>query len=210
MEQPRKRTSMSVVEMGKLLGLGKTESYYLVRKNYFQVITVGNTMRVMIPGFEEWYENQSFYKKVDGTAPGSALRKTSMNAEELGDLLGIVEASAYELIGKGHFEKVDVLGKMRISNESFWKWYASQSTYRTVEDQAKDAEKMKDTLRMPEIARMLGIRRNQVYYIVEKANLETVQIGRYKCVTKESFYRWYENQSYYTLKTDAQTQEGSE
>ena len=186
MEQPRKRTSMSVVEMGKLLGLGKTESYYLVRKNYFQVITVGNTMRVMIPGFEEWYENQSFYKKVDGPAPGSALRKTSMNAEELGDLLGIVEASAYELIGKGHFEKVDVLGKMRISNESFWKWYASQSTYRTVEDQAKDAEKMKDTLRMPEIARMLGIRRNQVYYIVEKANLETVQIGRYKCVTKES------------------------
>ena len=87
MEQPRKRTSMSVVEMGKLLGLGKTESYYLVRKNYFQVITVGNTMRVMIPGFEEWYENQSFYKKVDGPAPGSALRKTSMNAEELGDLL---------------------------------------------------------------------------------------------------------------------------
>ena len=120
MEQPRKRTSMSVVEMGKLLGLGKTESYYLVRKNYFQVITVGNTMRVMIPSFEEWYENQSFYKKVDGPAPGSALRKTSMNAEELGDLLGIVEASAYELIGKGHFEKVDVLGKMRISNESFW------------------------------------------------------------------------------------------
>ena len=26
MEQPKKRTSMSVMEMGKLLGLGKTES----------------------------------------------------------------------------------------------------------------------------------------------------------------------------------------
>lgn len=48
MEQPKKRTSMSVMEMGKLLGLGKTESYYLVRKNYFKVITVGTTMRVMI------------------------------------------------------------------------------------------------------------------------------------------------------------------
>ncbi len=64
MEQPKKRTSMSVMEMGKLLGLGKTESYYLVRKkNYFKVITVGTTMRVMIPSFEEWYANQSFYKK---------------------------------------------------------------------------------------------------------------------------------------------------
>lgn len=203
MEQPKKRTSMSVMEMGKLLGLGKTESYYLVRKNYFKVITVGTTMRVMIPSFEEWYANQSFYKKVDGPEPGSQLKQASMNAEELGALLGITESSAYDLIAKGHFEKVDVLGKMRISNESFWKWYSTQSIYRTVEDQAKDAEEMEATLRMPEIARMLGIHRNQVYYIVKTANWETVQIGRYKCVTKDSFYRWYENQSHYILKTDA-------
>ncbi len=181
MEQPKKRTSMSVMEMGKLLGLGKTESYYLVRKNYFKVITVGTTMRVMIPSFEEWYANQSFYKKVDGPEPGSQLKQASMNAEELGALLGITESSAYDLIAKGHFEKVDVLGKMRISNESFWKWYSTQSIYRTVEDRAKDAEEMEAALRMPEIARMLGIHRNQVYYIVKTANLETVQIGRYRC-----------------------------
>lgn len=48
----RQRTSMSVVEMGKLLGLGKTESYWLVKKQYFKTITVGNTMRVMIDSFE--------------------------------------------------------------------------------------------------------------------------------------------------------------
>ena len=210
MEQPKKRTSMSVMEMGKLLGLGKTESYYLVRKNYFKVITVGTTMRVMIPSFEEWYANQSFYKKVDGPEPGSQLKQASMNAEELGALLGITESSAYDLIAKGHFEKVEVLGKMRISNESFWKWYSTQSIYRTVEDRAKDAEEMEAALRMPEIARMLGIHRNQVYYIVKTANFETVQIGRYKCVTKDSFYRWYENQSHYILKTDAQTQGRSE
>ena len=210
MEQPKKKTSMSVREMGRLLGLGKTESYYLVKKNYFKVVTVGTTMRVMIPSFEEWYANQSFYKKVDGPEPGSQLKLTSMSAEELGTLLGITESSAYDLIAKGHFEKVDVLGKMRISNESFWKWYSTQSIYRTVEDQAKDAEEMESTLRMPEIARMLGIHRNQVYNIVKSATLETIQIGRYKCVTKDSFYRWYENQSRYTLKTDAQTQGRSE
>lgn len=210
MEEPKKRTSMSVREMGRLLGLGKTESYYLVKKNYFKVITVGATMRVMIPSFEEWYANQSFYKKVDGPEPGSQLKLTSMSAEELGTLLGISEASAYDLIAKGHFERIEVLGKMRISNESFWKWYATQSIYRTVEDQAKDFEKMESTLRMPEIARMLGIHRNQVYDIVKRANLETIQIGRYKCVTKDSFYHWYENQSRYTLKPDAQTQGRSE
>ena len=210
MEQPKKRTSMSVTEMGKLLGLGKTESYYLVKKNYFKVITVGATMRVMISSFEEWYANQSFYKKVDGSEPGSQLKQTSMSVEELGNLLGISEASAYELIAKGHFEKVNVLGKMRISNESFWKWYADQSSYRTTEDRAKDAKKMEFVFRIPEIAAMLGLHRNQVYYIVKSANLETVQIGRHKCVTKDSFYRWYENQSHYTLKADAQKWERSE
>lgn len=210
MEQPKKRTSMSVMEMGRLLGLGKTESYYLVKKNYFKVVMVGTTMRVMIPSFEEWYANQSFYKKVDGPEPGSQLKLTSMSAEELGTLLGISEASAYDLIAKGHFERIEVLGKMRISNESFWNWYSAQSSYRTLEDQAKDSEKMESTLRMPEIARMLGIHRNQVYNIVKSANLETIQIGRYKCVTKDSFYQWYENQSRYTLKTDAHTQGRSE
>lgn len=210
MEQSKKRTSMSVMEMGGLLGLGRTESYYLIKKNYFEVITVGSSMRVMIPSFEEWYANQSFYKKIDGTPPGSQLKQTSMNVEELGNLLGIVEASAYGLIAKGHFKKVDVLGKMRITNESFWNWYSSQRTYRTVEDQAEDDKKMEAVFRLPGIARMLGIHRNQVYHLVKTADLDTVQIGRYKCVTKESFYRWYESQSRYTITADAQTQEGSE
>lgn len=48
MENARKRTSMSVPEMGRLLGLGKTESYWLIKKNYFKTITVGGTMRVMM------------------------------------------------------------------------------------------------------------------------------------------------------------------
>lgn len=48
MAEMRKRTSMSVPEMGRMLGLGKTESYWLIKKNYFKTILVGNTMRVMI------------------------------------------------------------------------------------------------------------------------------------------------------------------
>ena len=127
MEQPKKRTSMSVMEMGKLLGLGKTESYYLVRKNYFKVITVGTTMRVMIPSFEEWYANQSFYKKSRWSRTGKSVETGFHECRGVGDLLGITESSAYDLIAKGYFEKVDVLGKMRISNESFWKWYSTKA-----------------------------------------------------------------------------------
>ena len=61
MVNTRKRTSMSVPEMGRLLGLGKTESYWLIKKNYFKTITVGGTMRVMIDSFEEWYAKSDFY-----------------------------------------------------------------------------------------------------------------------------------------------------
>ena len=36
MAETRKRTSMSVPEMGRMLGLCKTESYWLIKKNYFK------------------------------------------------------------------------------------------------------------------------------------------------------------------------------
>ena len=60
-----RKKSMSVPEMGRLLGLGKTESYYLVKKNWFKVVTIGGKMRVMIDSFEEWYAGQNHYKKKD-------------------------------------------------------------------------------------------------------------------------------------------------
>ncbi len=58
------KTSMSVMEMGKLLGLSKTEAYWLIKKNYFVTIIAGKRMRVMIDSFEEWYAGQTHYKKV--------------------------------------------------------------------------------------------------------------------------------------------------
>ena len=58
------KTSMSVMEMGRMLGLKKTNSYWLVKKHYFETIIVKGKMRVMVPSFEEWYQGQTHYKKV--------------------------------------------------------------------------------------------------------------------------------------------------
>ena len=58
------KTSMSVPEMRRLLGLGKTESYWLIKKGYFKTIIAGKRMRVMIDSFENWYAGQTHYKKV--------------------------------------------------------------------------------------------------------------------------------------------------
>lgn len=144
MAEMRKRTSMSVLEMGRMLGLGKTESYWLIKKNYFKTILVGNTMRVMIDSFEEWYANQFKYQKVDGTPPGEELKKTTYSMEELGQRLGLKEATAYELVAKGHFDVVDVLGKRRVTKESFERWYASQTDYSHIidDDRRLNAERM--------------------------------------------------------------------
>lgn len=202
MDKTRKRTSMSVPEMGKLLGLCKTEAYWLIKKNYFETIFVGGTMRVMIDSFEKWYANQFKYHKVDGTPPGEEMQKTTYSVSELGQLLGLKEATAYELIGKGYFDVVDVLGKRRITKASFERWYTSQSIYQTLEDQERDAALIASTYRMTEVARMLGVPRQTIYDLVAAGRFEVIQVGRYKRITKTSFESWYRNQTRHRLITE--------
>lgn len=129
-------------------------------------------------------------------------RRYSM--EELGQRLGLKEATAYELVAKGHFDVVDVLGKRRVTKESFERWYASQTDYRTVEDQELDADIMASTYGLPEMARMLGVHRQTIYYIVANEDFELIKVGRYKRATKESFEKWYHNQTRYQLAEDRQ------
>lgn len=150
------------------------------------------------------YANQFKYQKVDGTPPGEELKKTTYSMEELGQRLGLKEATAYELVAKGHFDVVDVLGKRRVTKESFERWYASQTDYRTVEDQELDADIMASTYGLPEMARMLGVHRQTIYYIVANEDFELIKVGRYKRVTKESFEKWYHNQTRYQLAEDRQ------
>lgn len=197
MEEKRSRTSMSVVEMGRLLGLSKTEAYWLVKKNYFKTIEVGNRMRVMIDSFESWYANQFKYRKIDGTMPGEDLMKTTYAVDELGHLLGLKEAASYALISKGHFDVVEVLGKRRITKDSFDKWYSSQKEYRTLEDQAREADVVASTYSVLEIAKMLGTSKQAIFAMVSKGLFDVQIVGRMKRITKESFHCWYDNQVKY-------------
>ena len=52
METKRQKSTMSVPEMGRLLGLKKVESYWLVHKGYFETIQVEGKMRVVRESFE--------------------------------------------------------------------------------------------------------------------------------------------------------------
>lgn len=54
----KQRRTMSVPEMRKLLGLKKTESYWLVHRNFFKTEMISGQMRVDLESFERWYANQ--------------------------------------------------------------------------------------------------------------------------------------------------------
>lgn len=134
------KTSMSVREMGKMLGLGKTDSYWLVHKDYFETRTVAGKMRVMVQSFEKWYANQLHYKKINGELPGMELLQRTMTVPTMAALLGISEGSAYELIHRLHFQSVKTeysSQRLLIDKASFYKWLESQEHY-TINEQKED------------------------------------------------------------------------
>ena len=83
----KKRTTMSVPEMRRMLGLSKTDSYWLVHRGYFDTILVEGKMRVVIESFEKWYANQIKWHKVNGDPPGQELKSYSSSPREFGELL---------------------------------------------------------------------------------------------------------------------------
>ena len=77
-------------------------------------------------------------------------------------------------------------------------------TLTALEDQELDADIMASTYGLPEMARMLGVHRQTIYYIVANEDFELIKVGRYKRATKESFEKWYHNQTRYQLAEDRQ------
>ena len=102
------RKWMSVHEMGDMLGLKKTDRYWLVHKNYFRTETLLGKMRVEIASFEKWYANQDWYHKVNGEAPGKELRLRSYSPKEIQEMLGTDNATIYEILKKNNIETVTV------------------------------------------------------------------------------------------------------
>lgn len=191
------KTSMSVPEMTKLLGLSKVEGYWLVNKGNFRTIMVAGKTRVIISSFEEWYAGQFHYRKVTGEEPGTKWKDNTMSVAETAQLLGITESSLCDLLKKKPFRILVIDHKRRIDKEDFYRWYHSQRFYRTVEDQQEDRKRYQDMLSLPQIAGLLGVRRDVVYYLVKRNYLEVIDSGRQKLVPKDSFEKWYRSQKHY-------------
>lgn len=120
--------TMTVPDVMRILGLGKTATYRLINQCRFKTYLVFGKMRVDVDSFEEWYAGQFHYKKVNGERPGKKYGKT-ISPLTVAKVLGIPRSTANDLMNDGIVEFIWVENKRRIIQESFDKWYSSQSKY---------------------------------------------------------------------------------
>ena len=186
----RPKTTMSVREMGNLLGLKKVDSYWLVHKGFFETILVGGKMRVVIESFENWYAHQAKYQKVTGEPPGELLKQESYSARDIAGILGVSESYVYEIMKAAGVKPVMVDFRQRFRREDFERWYSSQTRFRNDEDRRRDEEIEESSMSMPDMARLLDVSRSVVYGILQS------DLG------KEMLDRWYASQARYLKPED--------
>lgn len=210
----KEKTTMSVSEMQHMLGLKKTDSYWLVHKNLFKTIIIAKQMRIDIASFEKWYANQLKRSKVNGPPPGAELRAYSLSVKEMAELLGISTDTAYTIIKRDRIETFEVDHWTRIRKDVFEKWYKGQTKYRTPEDREQDKALEETGYTIPEIARMLLVPRDVIYTLLASPKnqgvFETFIVAEKKRVTKQSFEAWYRSQNRYIKLEDRSAEEQRE
>ena len=138
----RENKTISVPDLRRILGLGKTAVYRLVNQQLFKTYLVFGQMRVDVESFEEWYANQFHYKKVNGERPGRNYGHT-ITSTTIAKVLGISRATARDIVDRNSIEMIWVDGTRRVLEDSFEKWYASQSHYKKVME-IKEVERFVD------------------------------------------------------------------
>lgn len=172
MKADEMKRTMSVPEMRKLLGVKKTESYWLVHKNYFKTELINGTMRVDIASFEKWYANQTKHKKVTGEKPGAQLCAASYSFRDVANMLGEYDGTIYDLWNRKGLPTVTVNYRKRIPREIFDSWYENQNEYHKVDGPATIEEIEEKFILFREAAAMLKMSNEELLTLIRK--------GKYK------------------------------
>lgn len=204
----QKKETMSVREMREILGIKKTDSYWLIKRNYFKTVIVDGKIRVDIRSFEDWYANQVHHRKVNGEEPGQKLMESSYSVRDISVILGITESSVLDLIHKESFPVIEIQHHWRIDKDLFHQWYQNQDHYRTPEDRERDHSLEAASMTLPEMGIMLCVDRNGAYRIVkENPQLEVIIVAGKKRVMIQSFEDWYASQEKYHKFVDLGSEE---
>lgn len=194
---------MSVAEMGDLLGLKKTDRYYLLHKGLFETTQASGKTWVDVESFEKWYERQDRYTKVTGEKPGKKLREQAYSVRDIMEILDISKDTARYIIDKNQFHLTQTGSCMRVSKEEFDGWYVSQKRYFNAADRIASKDVRTSTISMPQMASLLEVNRHTVYSILADPRyrhiFEIRMLGEQKRITLKSFLAFLNIQNEYQL-----------
>ena len=206
-----KRT-MSVPEMRKLLGIKKTESYWLVHKNYFKTELINGTMRVDIASFEKWYANQTKHKKVTGEKPGAQLCAASYSFRDVANMLGEYDGTIYDLWNRKGLPTVTVNYRKRIPREIFDSWYEKQNEYHKVDGPATIEEIEEKFILFREAAAMLKMSNEELLTLIRKGKykdlLDMRMFDNKRCISRRGFQDFLNLHDQYKIR-QAKNESGS-
>lgn len=205
-KDPKLKNTMSVPEMRRLLGLKKTESYWLVHRNFFETKIIDGKMRVDLESFEKWYANQVKHKKVNGEEPGTELMKTSYSFQDAANLLGINSANLYEIWKKENLKTITVDFVKRIPIEVFEQWYENQIMYQKVDKMPTITDLEADYIPLQDAADLLGITKEKLSVITRASRFKDIFEIRVfenkKWVSKKSFQQFLNAQNVYQVEKE--------
>lgn len=177
--------TLSVAELRRLLNLGKTESYWLIKKEGFEVVTLCGKLRITRKSFDEWYANQTRYSRIDGIPPGTKLRERSYTVPEVAKMLNVDLDTVYDRIHRREFETFLAEYKIRITRKSFEEWCRNRN--KTTSPKKPEQKKLcrkaepKEEIRpkpfytLDELSEELGVRREYLYRLVRKGAIKAVK-----------------------------------
>ena len=202
-KDPKLKNTMSVPEMRRLLGLKKTESYWLVHRNFFETRIIDGRMRVDLESFEKWYVNQVKHKKVNGEEPGAELLKTSYSFMDAANLLGIHNSNLYEIWRRENLETITVDSVKRIPVDVFERWYENQIMYQKADRMPTLTDLEADFIPLQEAAGLLGITKEKLSVITRASRYKDIfEIRVYdnkKWISKKSFQQFLNAQNVYQV-----------
>ena len=196
----KSKKTMSVPEMRRLLGLKKTDSYWLVHRNFFQTYIVNGQMRVDIASFEKWYANQVKHKKVNGEEPGAELMKSSYSFRDAANLLGITKEKLSVITRASRFKEYFEIrvfeDKKWISKKSFQYFLNAQSVYQVTrapekEDPVEQGNmETKEYISRQEAEALAGVTSGTITKWIQVGHFSIAGAGKALRIHRNEFLKW--------------------
>lgn len=114
----------------------------------------------------------------------------SMSAKEIQDVLGISKGQTYWLLRQGCLPYIMVQDRIRVMNDDFETWYASQMHYKKVNGEPPGKLLFRKTYSIDEVAEQLNCSIPWTNELIRKTGLPSTIVGDKRRFDKEQTDQW--------------------